>query len=326
MVAGTGYPDRMARPRVLSTAPGTRPGAFGLAEWGLLASVALMWGSSFLWIAIGLETFRPGLITLARIALGAVAIGVLRRSRAPVRREDWPRIVLLAFVWTAIPLLLFPIAQDLGVSSSAAGMINGAVPLFSAVFATILLRRLPGPVQIGGLLIGFAGVVLISVAAAGGATGSALGAGLALLATVLYGVAANIIVPLQQRYGALPVIFRAQLVALVASLPLGVAALPGSRWSWGGALAMVALGVFGTGLAYIASSTLLGRAGSTRGAVQIYFIPIVALILGVVFRDETVAPVALVGIGLVLAGAWLTSRREGRVDARPAPPVEGPDP
>jgi drug/metabolite transporter (DMT)-like permease len=314
------------RPRVLSTAPGTRPEAFGPAEWGLLASVALMWGSSFLWIAIGLEAFRPGLITLVRIVLGAAALGILSRSRNPVAREDWPRIVLLALVWTAIPLLLFPIAQDLGVASSTAGMINGAVPLFTAVFAAILLRRAPGRVQIAGLVVGFAGVVMISLPAAGGSSGSALGTALALLATVLYGIAANITVPLQQRYGALPVIFRAQLVALVVVLPFGLAALPGSRWSWGSALAMVALGVFGTGLAYVASSILLGRAGPTRGAVSIYFIPVVALVLGVTLRDEEVSPIALAGIALVLVGAWLTSRRELRVDAPAPTPVERPNP
>jgi drug/metabolite transporter (DMT)-like permease len=310
----------------MSTAPGTRPDAFGIAEWGLLASVALMWGSSFLWIAIGLEAFRPALITLVRIALGAAALLLVRRSRTPVAREDWPRIVLLALVWTAIPLLLFPIAQDLGVSSSAAGMINGAVPLFAAVFATILLRRPPGAVQIVGLLVGFAGVGLISVASATGASGSAVGTVLALAATVLYGIAANIAVPLQQRYGAIPVIFRSLLVALIVVLPFGVAAIPGSRWAWPGALAMIVLGIFGTGLAYIASSTLLGRAGSTRGAVQIYFIPVVALALGVTFRGETVGSLALVGIGLVLIGAWLTSRRERRVDASAPGPVQRPEP
>jgi drug/metabolite transporter (DMT)-like permease len=314
----------MAR-RMMSTAPGSRPEAFGTAEWGLLTSVALMWGSSFLWIAIGLEDFRPALIALVRIALGAAALSLVRGSRRPVAREDWPRIILLALVWTAIPLLLFPIAQDLGVSSSAAGMINGAVPLFAAVFATILLRRLPGTVQIVGLLIGFGGVGLISVASASDASGSAVGTVLALAATVLYGLAANISVPLQQRYGALPVIFRSLLVALVVVLPFGVAAVPGSRWGLSSALAMLVLGVFGTGFAYIASSTLLGRAGSTRGAVQIYFIPVVALVLGVTFRGETVGPLALVGIGLVLMGAWLTSRRERRVDAAAPGPVQRPE-
>ncbi len=316
----------MGRGRVLSTAHGTRPEAFGPAEWGLLSAVALMWGSSFLWIDIGLDAFRPPLIALARILLGALALVFVRRSRRPVAREDWPRIVLLALVWTAIPLLLFPIAQDLGVSSSSAGMINGAVPLFAALFASILLRRLPGRLQAIGLLVGFAGVVLVSLPSAGGSSGTALGTGLALLATVLYGVAANITVPLQQRYGALPVIVRAQLVALVLVLPFGLAAVPGSRWSWPSALAMVVLGVFGTGLAYIASSTLLGRAGPTRGTVQIYFIPVVALILGVAFRGEHVSTPALVGVALVLLGAYLTSRRERHVDVATAAPVGSPDP
>ena len=316
----------MARGRVLSTAQGTRPEAFGPAEWGLLSAVALMWGSSFLWIDIGLEAFRPPVIAVARIVMGALALGFIARSRRPVAREDWPRVVLLALVWTAIPLLLFPIAQDLGVSSSSAGMINGAMPLFAALFASILLRRLPGPLQAIGLLVGFVGVVLVSLSSAGAEGGSALGTALALLATVLYGLAANIMVPLQQKYGALPVIVRAQLVALVAVLPFGIVAIPDSRWAWPSALAMVALGVFGTGLAYVASSTLLGRAGPTRGSVQIYFIPVVALVLGVVFLDEEVTGMALAGVALIIVGAYLTSRRERRVGGDIAAPVHEVEP
>ena len=315
----------MARRRVLSTAHGTRPEAFGPTEWGLLSAVALMWGSSFLWIDIGLEAFRPPVIAVARIVMGALALGFIRRSRTPVAREDWPRIVLLALVWTAIPLILFPIAQDLGVASSSAGMINGAMPLFAALFASIFLRRLPAPLQAMGLGVGFAGVVLVSLSSATGSESSALGTGLVLVATVLYGLAANIMVPLQQRYGALPVIVRAQLVALAAVLPFGIAAVPDSRWAWPSALAMVMLGVFGTGLAYVASSTLLGRAGPTRGSVQIYFIPVVALVLGVVFLDEEVAGMALAGVALIILGAYLTSRRERHVDVATATPVEPPD-
>jgi drug/metabolite transporter (DMT)-like permease len=309
------------RERVFQTAPGTRPEAFGPVEWGLVSAVGLMWGSSFLWIDIGLDAFRPGLVALARVAFGAAALALVRRSRAPVARIDWPRVVLLALVWTSIPLLLYPIAQDVGLASSTAGMINGAVPLFAAVFAAALLRRLPGPVHIVGLLIGFAGVALVSIPAARDG-GSMVGTVWALVATVLYGIAVNIAVPLQQRYGALPVIFRAQLVGLAIVLPFGLAAVPGSRWTWPSALAMVVLGVFGTGLAFIASSTLLGRAGSTRGAVQIYFIPVVALILGVVFRDEDVSVWTLPGVALILLGAYLTGRRERQfsVDGLQTPP------
>jgi drug/metabolite transporter (DMT)-like permease len=299
----------VSRTPVLTTTSGTRSEAFGAIEWGLLASIAAMWGSSFLLTDIALGSMRPSLVALIRIGTGAIAIGLVRRSRSPVAREDLPRIVVLGIVWMAIPLLLFPIAIDLGVATSTAGMINGAMPLFAATFAALLLRRPPAARQVSGLVVGFAGIVLIFLPAAR-VPDTTLGAALALLATVLYGLAANITVPLQQRYGALPVVFRAQVVAFVAVLPFGLFALPDSSLEPDALGANVLLGLFGTGLAFIAMATLIGRAGATRGAVAIYFVPVVALILGVTLRNETVDGMALAGIALVLVGAWLTSRRE----------------
>lgn len=299
----------MRTARVITTAPGTRAEAFGPVEWSLLASIGLMWGSSFVFIAEGLEAFRPGLVAFLRIALGTATVALARRARRPVAREDWGRIAVLGVVWMAAPLLLFPIAQQ-WIDSSLAGMLNGAMPLFAALTAALLLRRAPRRVQVVGLLLGFTGVAAITWPAVQGASVTALGAFLVILATVLYGVAANMAVPLQQKYGALPVVLRAQLVALLAVLPFGLAAIPGSSFEWSSALAMVPLGVGGTGLAFLAMATLVGRAGATRGAVAIYFIPVVATILGVVLRDETVMLVQLAGLALVLASAWLTSRRD----------------
>ena len=86
--------------------------------------------------------------------------------------------------------------------------------------------------------------------------------------------------------------------------------LPSSEFAWSSTLAVAVLGSFGTGLAFVAMTTLVGRVGATRGSVAIYFLPVVAIALGVVFRDETVAAISLVGTGLVLAGAYLSSRRE----------------
>lgn len=299
----------MRTARVITTAPGTRAEAFGPVEWSLLASIGLMWGSSFVFIAEGLEAFRPGLVAFLRIALGTATVALARRARRPVAREDWGRIAVLGVVWMAAPLLLFPIAQQ-WIDSSLAGMLNGAMPLFAALTAALLLRRAPRRVQVVGLLLGFTGVAAITWPAVQGASVTALGAFLVILATVLYGVAANMAVPLQQKYGALPVVLRAQLVALLAVLPFGLAAIPGSSFEWSSALAMVPLGVGGTGLAFLAMATLVGRAGATRGAVAIYFIPVVATILGVVLRDESVMLVQLAGLALVLASAWLTSRRD----------------
>lgn len=299
----------MRTARVITTAPGTRAEAFGPVEWGLLASIGLMWGSSFVFIAEGLEAFRPGLVAFLRIALGTATVALARRARRPVAREDWGRIAVLGLVWMAAPLLLFPIAQQ-WIDSSLAGMLNGAMPLFAALTAAILLRRAPRRVQIVGLLLGFTGVAAITWPAVQGASVTALGAFLVILATVLYGVAANMAVPLQQKYGALPVVLRAQLVALLAVLPFGLAALPGSSFKWSSAVAMIPLGAGGTGLAFLAMATLVGRAGATRGAVAIYFIPVVATILGVAVRNESVELLQLGGLALVLASAWLTSRRD----------------
>ena len=161
------------------------------------------------------------------------------------------------------------------------------------------------------MLVGFAGVVAISWPEVQGSQTTTLGTALVLLAVACYGLAVNLAVPLQQRYGALPVLLRAQLAALVLLAPFGLWSLPGSHFEWRSALAMLPLGLLGTGLAFVLMTTLVGRVGGPRGAVATYFIPVVAIALGVIFLDERVAAVALLGTGLVLGGAWLTSRREG---------------
>lgn len=302
-------PGPPTRRRLLETSGGSLTEAFGPREWTLLSAIALMWGSSFLFIDLGLASFRPGVVTLARIALGAASLALVPRARTPVDAGDLPRIALLGVVWMAIPLSLFPLAQQ-WVDSSVAGMLNGAMPIFTVVWSVLLLRRMPRPRQLSGFAVGFLGVVAISAPGLADADATALGTGLILVAVVLYGLAANLAVPLQQRYGALPVLLRAQLAALVVVTPIGLLQLEGSTWAWSSALAMLPLGVLGTGLAFVLMTTLVGRVGGPRGAVAIYFAPIVAIILGVALLGEAVHPAALLGTALVLVGAWLTSRRE----------------
>lgn len=293
----------------ITTTGGTRLKAFGAAEWGLVAAIAGMWGSSFLLISIGLEAFRPGLVTMLHIAVGATALSLFPRARRRIDREDLPRLALLGAVWMAIPLTLIAVAQQWVVSSTA-GMINGAGPLFAALIAALLLRRLPGPLQALGLLVGFAGVVIVSLVVADGGSSTTLGILLLLLATVLFGLSANITVPLQQQYGALPVVWRAQVVAVALVLPYGLASISGSRFDAGSLGAVLVLGLGATGLGFALMSILVGRAGATRGSVVIYFLPVVATLLGVAFRGESVGAGAAFGVTLILVGAFLTSRRD----------------
>jgi drug/metabolite transporter (DMT)-like permease len=307
---GDGPPAAAAAPRrLLETGRGSRPESFGATEWLLLASVALIWGSSFLFIDIGLEALQPGVIAASRVALGVAALSLFPAARRRIGREDRTRVAFLGVIWAGLPLLLFPVAQQ-WIDSSVAGMLNGAVPLAGAAWAVLLLRRPLPRTHAIGLLVGFAGVLAISWPELQGSRATMLGAGLVILAVLCYGLAVNLAVPLQQRHGALPVLLRAQLAALVLLLPFGLWGLRGSHFARGPALAMLPLGILGTGLAFVLMTVLVGRVGGPRGAVATYFIPVVAIVLGVLLLDERVAAAAVVGTALVVGGAWLTSRRE----------------
>lgn len=292
--------------------------AFAPLDWGLLAAVALMWGASFLLIDVGLDGLHPASIAWLRVLFGAATIACIPAARGGVRRADRFPIALLGIVWMTVPFLLFPFAQQ-WIDSSLAGMINGAAPLFTAALAALWYARAPRGWQLAGLMIGFLGVLTIYFPSIDGARGTALGAGMVLLAAFLYGIAFNLAEPLENRNGALPVIWRAQLVALVLLSPPGLFGLAQSAPDWSNMLAMVALGALSTGVGFVAFVTLVGRVGAARGSVTIYFIPVIAIILGVAFRGDSVAPAAMFGTALVLLGAWLTSRRQS---ARPGTGAE----
>ena len=194
-------------------------------------------------------------------------------------REAWPQIVALGVTWMAIPFVLFAIAQQ-WIDSSLAGMINAATPLFVALVAATAVRQLPSRLQVVGLLVGFAGVVAISLPSVGQRLERARRRRWCSAPRFLYGFAFNIAAPLQRQHGALPVIWRAQLVAVVLLLPFAAYGATASTFGWSSLLAVVALGSLGTALAFFWFTTLIGRVGSTRASVTIYLVPVVAILLG----------------------------------------------
>lgn len=275
----------------------------------LLAVIAAIWGSSFVFIEVAIDHLGPGLVAFGRVAIGMLTLSMIGGSRRAIERRDLPRIAVLGVLWMGAPLLLFATGQQ-HIDSSLAGMLNGAVPVLATVIAAVSLRQVPRPLQLVGVAVGFVGVVAIFWPAARRADATAFGAALVLAAVLCYGVALNVAVPLQQRYGASPVLVRAQVAALVVLAPAGLIALPDSRFAWSSALAVAVLGALGTGLAFVAMATLVGRVGATRGSIANYLLPVVAIVLGVVFLDENVERISIVGTALVLFGAYLTSRSE----------------
>jgi drug/metabolite transporter (DMT)-like permease len=202
---------------------------------------------------------------------------------------------------------MFPFAEQ-RVSSALTGMLNGANPLFATLVAAYVARRAPSHGVSVGLAVGMAGAFLIALPAMDDGQSSTIGIGLILVALVSYGIALSIARSLQQQYGAVPVIWRAQAVALLLTAPLGIPDLLAAHWTPVPLLSMIALGVFGTALANVAMASAAGRFGAARASSTTFLIPVVALILGVVLRNEQVALLSVLGCLICLSGAWLMKR------------------
>jgi drug/metabolite transporter (DMT)-like permease len=283
--------------------------AFAPVDWGLFATMGLVWGSSFLFIKIGLETFHPGLVTWARVALGALALAPFPQAWRRFDREDRGRVLVLSVVWVGIPFTLFPLAEQ-HITSAVTGLLNGAVPLFTGVIGALFFQRRPRGPQRWGIGVGFAGVALISLGAGARGGSAAAGVLMVLLATACYGVATNLAGPVQQKYGSVAVMARMLALASVWTAPFGLLGIPQSSVAAGPVAAVAVLGVVGTGLAFVTMATLVGRVGGPRASFITYLIPVVSLVLGAAFLAERVAAVGLVGVMLVVAGAVLAARRE----------------
>ncbi len=294
----------MAKPL---TNVGSHTGAYGPVEWLLTLTIGLIWGSAFLWIAMGVDDLSPGVVAFGRVALGAGALAAFPAARRMIAREDFLRVGAIAIVGNAAPALLFAIAET-ELDSAVAGMITSGTPILSLLIASLLLRSLPPRAQAVGIGIGFAGIVLMSTPSLRGADAAPLGVALVLLATVGYGLSGNLLVPMQQRYGGPAVTLWALIGSSVVLFPFAALTYTDSNFTFSSVIAVVILGVVGTGIARSLAATLAGRAGAPRMSTTTYLIPIVAIVLGVTVRDETVEPVALVGVVVVLAGAVIATR------------------
>jgi drug/metabolite transporter (DMT)-like permease len=275
--------------------------------WMLVVVPGLIWGASFLFIAEGLEAVAPMGVTFVRIAIGFVTLSLVPSARQPILRSDRVNTAALAVLWMAFPLSMFPFAEQ-HVSSALAGMLNGATPLFAALVASLLARRAPSRPVALGLAVGFAGAVLIALPGLTGLTatsGQTRGVLMILAALISYAFAYSLARPLQQRNGALPVIWRALGVAVVLTAPFGAPALVDAHWTARSLGSLVALGALGTGVAYVMLATAAGRMDATRASANNFIIPVVSLLLGIGIRHEHVNGLSIVGAGVCLTGAWL---------------------
>jgi drug/metabolite transporter (DMT)-like permease len=290
-----------------------------------IALLALIWGSSFLWIKLADHGFSAVEVTLARLATGAAvlfALMLVRRDKVPRSLRLWATIALAALIGNAAPYLLFALAEQT-VNSSTAGIINATTPLWTVMLALAVRhqKRVTGW-QAAGLAIGFAGAVLIF--APWRTTSDLFSAGglESLGASVSYAVSYIYMDRFLARQGIGAIVLSACQLAAAAVMLAVVLVVSGVRTpqlTTENVAAIAVLGIAGTGFAYVLNYQIITSDGATVASTVTYLLPVVAIVLGVLVLNEQITAMTLGGIALVLAGVALTRR-----PARP-PTDKSPD-
>ena len=272
----------------------------------LLVLLSGIWGSSFLFIKLGVEELEPSVVVLGRVVVGvAVLLPHLpgRGGLAPLRGFLLP-LAVLGLLNNALPFWLLGFAEE-RIDSGLTAVIQAAAPILTALLALRIdpSQRVTGA-RLAGIAVGFAGVALL----VGDRRGAELEGALAVLGTaacyaasVLYaGRALRGLAPLQASVGQLG-------AAVLFVAPAGLAQLPAEPPGATAIAAVAALGALGSGIAYLLYFTIIRLAGASRAILVTYLVPAFALAYGAVFLDEPVTWAALGGLVLILGGTALAT-------------------
>jgi drug/metabolite transporter (DMT)-like permease len=295
--------------------------------------VALMWGSSYFWIKIVFQGLNSAQFSFFRILVGAVAmLGVLLLSsaRLPRRPRVWAQLILIAFLANALPVLLVELVDDaLGADAGMVSVFNASVPL--CVVVLVLARRggarVPLPLA-AGLLVGFAGVLVLYAPWETGAAWLSAGAAVNAVAALAYGwsmlLMAKLMGPAEKGGQDMPPLVLATSQAVIG---VGWAALNmpqggfdrAPQWSWAVVGALLVLGILNTGLVYLCFARLIRDEGPVRASSVLYAVPVVLTLGTVLLEGYRLAPREIVGMSVILAGLVLARIRWGaRAAAGPA--------
>ena len=281
-----------------------------VTDFALLGAI---WGSSFLFMRLGTVEFGALPAAFMRVVIASVFLLPLLawRRQVPVLREHWKKIFAIGILNSGIPFLCFSFAL-LAITSGLSAILNATVPLFGALVAWGWLRDKPTASRALGLAIGFAGVALLAwdkasfkPDASGIAPAWAIIA--CLVATICYGIAGN---AAKVYLGGLPALATATGSQIGATIALIVPALltwPAQMPSLRAWLALVAVGVLCTGVAYILYFRLIEEAGPARALAVTFVVPVFAVIYGAAFLGEHVTAWMLFCGGVIVCGTALST-------------------
>jgi len=264
-----------------------------------------IWGSSFLFMRLAVADFGPLPTAAVRVAIASVFLlplvwwhGLMGALRQHARRVLW-----VGMLNSGLPFACYAFALQ-HITTGLSSILNATVPLFGALVAWVWLKDRPAGLRVAGLAIGFAGVLMLASGQASfkpGASGMASGwAVLAcLVATLCYGVAASYT---KRHLQGIPPLVTAAGSQLGATLGLVLPALwlaPTHMPGLGAWMALLAVGVLCTGVAYVLYFRLIETAGPAKALAVTFLVPVFAIGYGVLLLGETVTA-AMVGWGLVV--------------------------
>ncbi len=275
---------------------------------GLLVTLAVMWGSSFLMVKVALRDLTPSAALAGRMAIAALfftAALLIRRKAVERSGKAWALMVAMAIVGNVVPYFLMNWGQT-RVETGTAAILMGIVPLVTAVLAQAFVRgerfhRWKGI----GIAVGFAGVVvLFGGPQLSGGHGVMWGAAAVLLAA--FGLACGtILADKASDFHSIPIGFGVMWIATAISVPLWLGidggALP-AHLSWPSAGAVVGLAIVSTALPTLLLIYLVRSAGPTFAGFTNYLVPVIGVALGIAFLGEPLTWNAAVALGLIIAG------------------------
>ena len=287
--------------------------------------LAAIWGCSFWWIKLGLRSFSPVDVAFGRLAVGALALVLicgLTRAGLPRQRSTWGHLFVLAILLSSIPFTLISYGET-HISAVLAGIINALTPVAALLMVlTVFREEKPSAERIGGLALGFAGVLVVVGVWNGLGSGELLGVGACLGAVGCYGVG----FPYARRHLTNlpegPVALATGQVLCGALQLLPFALLTGhvhAHVSPTSLYGMTGLGVLGSGVAYILNFHVVARAGGTIASTVTYITPVFAVVVGAAFLSEPVTWYEPVGGLVILAGAALAQGRVPTLAKRRVP-------
>jgi drug/metabolite transporter (DMT)-like permease len=274
----------------------------------------LLWASAFVAIRHLGSSFSPGSLSLGRLVVGSVALGVmvaLRGWRTP-RRRDWPGLITIGVLWFGVYNLALN-AGEHRVDAGTAAMLIQLSPVLVAVLATVFLKEKATPALGIGLLVAFAGVVLIATSTSGQGNADPLGVVLCLVSAAAYAVSLTIQKPLVSRLSGVEVTWIACTVGMLVCLPFAgqlvhdTQAASGSDIAW-----VVYLGLFPTAIAFSTYAFALSHMSASSLSVTTYLVPPITVGLSWLFLSEVPPAMAYVGGVLCLAGVALARRKPRR--------------